>query len=172
MVALVRSGQVRRSVLVFFPSSFPCQQAGPNARGLQRFPLREVSPIDTACLLFSNRPIPQDFKKAAASLAAPRQAQQADNEWEQEEDGSPPASKKPRPDQPQSSTSRRGSPTDTRRNGFGSAARIGTQQPLPKFGEVLKLFRVNMRELKKKDDYQVGSLLRRRTLLPPLSESA
>lgn len=27
----------------------------------------------------------------------------------------------------------------------------------PKFGEVLKLFRVNMRELKKKDDYQVSS---------------
>lgn len=72
----------------------------------------------------------------------------------QEEDGSPPASKKPRPDQKPQSTSRRGSPTEARRNGFGSAPRVA-EYPPPKFGEVLKLFRVNMRELKKKDDYQV-----------------
>lgn len=123
------------------------------AQGPQRFPPRRISPIDTACLLF-HRPIPQDFKKAAASLAAARQAQQADNGLAQEEDGSPPASKKPRPDQ-SASTARCDSPTEARRNGFGSAARRAVQQPLPKFGEVLKLFRVNMRELKKKDDYQV-----------------
>ncbi|GAA5953012.1 hypothetical protein JCM8115_002408 [Rhodotorula mucilaginosa] len=106
-------------------------------------------------LLFDpGKPIPQDFKKAAASLAAARQAQQGDTGVTQEEDGSPPASKKPRPDQKPQSTSRRGSPTEARRNGFGSAPRVA-EYPPPKFGEVLKLFRVNMRELKKKDDYQV-----------------
>ncbi|POY73478.1 hypothetical protein BMF94_3415 [Rhodotorula taiwanensis] len=86
-------------------------------------------------LLFDpGKPVPQDFKKSAAALAQARfgrhrSTSPAPNSEERDE--SPPLPKKVRPSPP------------------APAAMT------PKFGEVLKLFRVNMRELKKKDDYQV-----------------
>ncbi|GAA5864741.1 hypothetical protein JCM3774_006056 [Rhodotorula dairenensis] len=107
-------------------------------------------------LLFDpGKPIPHEFKKAAASLGAaarqparpatsPASGSDSGAVKGTDADDSPRASKKPRG-----------------RFGFGAATSSRTTPPpaalaqLPKFGEVLKLFRVNMHELKKKDDYQV-----------------
>lgn len=106
------------------------------------------------------RPVPHDFKQAAASLGtvarrrhAPSTAHRthgsgldAGNDVGPGVDDSHRASKKPRG-----------------RFGFGVAATSpptarasSSSSPSPKSGEVLKLFRVNMRELKRKDDYQVS----------------
>ncbi|BGP53159.1 hypothetical protein JCM8202v2_000718 [Rhodotorula sphaerocarpa] len=125
-------------------------------------------------LLFDpGKPIPPAFKKAAASLADLRNRRSASSSStspapKEHEDMQLPHSKKRRPSPPDvdsgsgpaAVTERSASTTgqaEEERDDPAAIAAAATRRntPMPAFGDVLKLFRVDARELKRKDDYQI-----------------
>ncbi|GAA5830527.1 hypothetical protein JCM11251_002502 [Rhodosporidiobolus azoricus] len=94
------------------------------------------------------KPIPQDVKHAASALPArssPTVPSASTFSSSTSTSGFPPL-KKLKSCSPQPSSAR---------GGFGSTKDSTSEPDLPKYGDVLKVFRVNMNQLKRKEEYQI-----------------
>ncbi|GAA5900489.1 hypothetical protein JCM6882_001260 [Rhodosporidiobolus microsporus] len=100
------------------------------------------------------KPIPQDLKHAASSLESRSSPSTTHSpSFPSTSTSSPSASAAPFPPLKKLKSS---SPPPPGRGGFGGGGRKGEEaESMPKYGDVLKVFRVNMNQLKRREEYQI-----------------